>query len=47
MVSSWGRWVMKPIGLGIMRLEILPDQIDVRLKPHAHEAIPALAGMLK
>lgn len=38
---------MKPIGLGILGPEILPDQIEPRLKPYAHEAIVALAGMLK
>ncbi len=37
---------MKPIGLGILGPGILPDQIESRLKPYAHEAIVALAGML-
>jgi 6,7-dimethyl-8-ribityllumazine synthase len=38
---------MKPIGLGILGPEILPDQIEPRLRPYAKKAIEATAGMLK
>lgn len=37
---------MKPIGLGILGPEILPDQIQPRLRPYAREAIVAVAQML-
>lgn len=33
---------MKPIGLGILGPEILPDQIQPRLRPYAREAIVAI-----
>ena len=38
---------MKPIGLGILGPEILPDQIQPRLRPYAREAIMAVAQMLQ
>ncbi len=38
---------MKPIGLGILGPEILPDQIQPRLRPYAREAIVAVAQMLQ
>jgi len=37
---------MKPIGLGILGPEILPDQIQMRLRPYAREATIAAAQML-
>ncbi len=37
---------MKPIGLGILGPEILPEQIPPRLNGYAREAIVALAQML-
>lgn len=37
---------MKPIGLGILGPEILPDQIEPRLIPYAKKAIEATANML-
>lgn len=36
---------MKPVGVGILGPEILPDQIEKRLKPYAREAVVAVAGM--
>jgi 6,7-dimethyl-8-ribityllumazine synthase len=38
---------MKPIGIGILGPEILPDQIPPRLLPHARQAVCAVAQMLK
>lgn len=38
---------MKPIGLGILGPEILPDQIEKRLRPYAREAVIATAQMLQ
>lgn len=38
---------VKPIGLGILGPEILPDQIAPRLEPYAQEAVVAVAQMLK
>lgn len=37
---------MKPIGLGILGPEILPDQIAPRVRPYAREAVVATAQML-
>ncbi len=37
---------MKPIGLGILGPEILPEQIEPRLLPYAREAVIATAQML-
>lgn len=37
---------MKPIGLGILGPEILPEQIEPRLLPYAREAVVATAQML-
>lgn len=37
---------MKPVGLGILGPEILPDQIEKRLRPYAREATVAAAQML-
>ena len=37
---------MKPIGVGILGPEILPDQIPPRLLPYARDAVRALAHML-
>ena len=37
---------MKPIGLGILGPEILPEQIPPRLDPYAKEAVIATAQML-
>ncbi len=37
---------MKPIGLGILGPEILPEQIEKRLRPYAREAMVATAQML-
>jgi len=38
---------MKPIGLGILGPEILPEQIESRLVPYAREAVIATAQMLQ
>ena len=38
---------MKPIGLGILGPEILPEQIAPRLDPYAREAVIATAQMLQ
>lgn len=38
---------MKPIGVGILGPEILPEQIQPRLLPHARGAINAVAAMMK
>lgn len=38
---------MKPIGLGILGPEILPDQVPPRLLPYARAAVQAVAEMLK
>lgn len=38
---------MKPIGVGILGPEILPDQIAPRLLPYARGAVAAVAEMLK
>lgn len=38
---------MKPVGVGILGPEILPDQIEPRLLPYAKAATEALAVMLK
>ena len=37
---------MKPIGMGILGPEILPDQISPRLKPYAKGAVLAVKAML-
>ncbi|MEN9558275.1 MAG: hypothetical protein RL141_644 [Candidatus Parcubacteria bacterium] len=37
---------MKPIGVGILGPEILPDQIPPRVRPYAREAMVAVAMML-
>lgn len=37
---------MKPVGLGILGPEILPDQVEKRLRPYAREATVATAQML-
>lgn len=37
---------MKPIGVGILGPEILPNQIESRLKPHAKNAVLAVKTML-
>ncbi|NBT37536.1 MAG: 6,7-dimethyl-8-ribityllumazine synthase [Actinobacteria bacterium] len=37
---------MKPIGLGILGPEILPEQIEKRTRPYAREAVVATAQML-
>lgn len=38
---------MKPIGFGILGPEILPEQIEKRVKPYAQAAVEALAVMLE
>lgn len=38
---------MKPVGVGILGPEILPEQIEPRLLPYAKAAAEALATMLK
>ncbi len=38
---------MKPVGVGILGPEILPEQIEARLLPYARAATEALASMLK
>jgi 6,7-dimethyl-8-ribityllumazine synthase len=38
---------MKPVGIGILGPEILPEQIESRLLPYARKAVEALAAMLK
>ncbi|MBI4163789.1 MAG: 6,7-dimethyl-8-ribityllumazine synthase [Candidatus Aenigmarchaeota archaeon] len=38
---------MKPIGIGILGPEILPDQIQPRLKPYAKGAVLAVKEMLQ
>jgi 6,7-dimethyl-8-ribityllumazine synthase len=38
---------MKPVGVGILGPEILPEQIEPRLLPYAKAAAEALAVMLK
>lgn len=38
---------MKPVGIGILGPEILPEQILSRLKPFARKAVKAAAAMLK
>lgn len=37
---------MKPIGFGILGPEILPEQIEKRVKPYARAAVEATAKML-
>lgn len=37
---------MKPVGIGILGPEILPEQINPRLLPHARQAVLAVAKML-
>ena len=37
---------MKPIGFGILGPEILPEQIEKRVKPYAKAAVDAVAKML-
>lgn len=39
--------LMKPIGLGILGPEILPDQVESRLRPYARAAVEATVKMLK
>ncbi|MDO8619228.1 MAG: 6,7-dimethyl-8-ribityllumazine synthase [Candidatus Daviesbacteria bacterium] len=36
----------KPVGIGILGPEILPEQIEKRLKPHAKAAVIAVKKML-
>ncbi len=38
--------LMKPVGMGILGPEILPDQILPRLRPYARAAVVAVADML-
>lgn len=38
---------MKPVGIGVLGPEILPEQIPPRLLPHARQAVLAVAQMLK
>lgn len=38
---------MKPVGVGILGPEILPEQIEARLLPYAKAAALALVAMLK
>ncbi len=38
---------MKPVGVGILGPEILPEQIEPRLLPYAKAAVEALVVMLK
>lgn len=38
---------MKPVGVGILGPEILPEQIEPRLLPYARAAAEALVAMLK
>ena len=38
---------MKPIGFGILGPEILPEQIEKRVKPYARAAVEALVKMLE
>lgn len=38
---------MKPVGVGILGPEILPEQVEKRLLPYAKAAAEALAVMLK
>ncbi|MFH1632062.1 MAG: 6,7-dimethyl-8-ribityllumazine synthase [bacterium] len=37
----------KPIGLGVLGPEILPDQIEPRVRPYARKAVVAVASMLE
>lgn len=37
---------MKPVGIGILGPEILPEQINSRLVPHARQAVLAVTKML-
>ena len=37
----------KPLGVGILGPEILPEQIEARLSPYAKAAVSALKEMLK
>jgi 6,7-dimethyl-8-ribityllumazine synthase len=39
--------LMKPVGMGILGPEILPEQIEPRLEPYTREAVLALSEMLK
>jgi 6,7-dimethyl-8-ribityllumazine synthase len=36
----------KPVGIGILGPEILPDQIPLRLAPYARDAVRAVHAML-
>lgn len=38
---------MKPVGIGILGPEILPEQINPRLLPHARQAVLAVVKMIK
>ncbi len=38
---------MKPVGIGILGPEILPEQIPSRLLPHARQAVLVVAKMIK
>jgi 6,7-dimethyl-8-ribityllumazine synthase len=38
---------MKPVGIGILGPEILPEQIPSRLLPHARQAVLAVLKMLE
>lgn len=38
---------MKPIGLGVLGPEILPDQIEPRVLPYAKKAVDAVSVMLQ
>ena len=37
---------MKPVGVGLLGPEILPDQIPSRLRPYARHAVLAVHAML-
>ena len=37
---------MKPVGVGLLGPEILPDQIPSRLRPYARHAVLAVSAML-
>lgn len=38
---------MKPVGIGILGPEILPEQISSRLRPYARDAVKATEAMLE
>ncbi|MBT8421268.1 MAG: 6,7-dimethyl-8-ribityllumazine synthase [Gammaproteobacteria bacterium] len=39
--------LMKPVGVGILGPEILPDQIPSRVRPYARNAVKALVKVMK